>query len=110
MPPTSPALDIILTVGDFSEQATQDDFCNSNVNEPRSSATLEALHTTLREAGGDSTEAGRPPAQKKRGRRRHMSADGRARVAEATRKRWAEKSSGNCGDRKEGEQARSKVT
>jgi hypothetical protein len=42
-------------------------------------------------AGVPVKRRGRPPGKKKRGGKRHMSAEARARIGEATRKRWAEK-------------------
>jgi hypothetical protein len=57
---------------------------------------IDRALTALREITGIGAPAattekrGRPP-QKKQGGKRHMSAEGRARIAESTRRRWAEK-------------------
>jgi hypothetical protein len=55
---------------------------------------IERALGALREIAGTAAPAakkrGRPP-KKRRGGKRHMSAEGRARIAEATRKRWADK-------------------
>jgi hypothetical protein len=56
---------------------------------------IERALGALREIVGSPVPAvkkrGRPPGKEKRGGARHMSAEGRARIGEATRKRWAEK-------------------
>ena len=55
---------------------------------------IERALQALREIGDAAAPAapkGPAPAQKKRGRKRGMSAAGRARIGEATRKRWADK-------------------
>ncbi len=52
---------------------------------------LEALHD-IEGTGSVPAQKQATPAQNKRGgRRRRMSAEGRARIAAATRKRWADK-------------------
>ena len=61
----------------------------------RQGEAIERALGALREIAGttvpDAKRRGRPPGQKKRGGKRGMSAEGRARIGEATRKRWAEK-------------------
>lgn len=67
---------------------------------------IERALGALREIAGAAAATGgkrrgRPP-QKKRGGKRHMSAEGRARIAEATRKRWAERRAAEAAAQKKG--------
>jgi hypothetical protein len=57
-------------------------------------ASLDRALGALREIEGTAAASAQGrgmPGKKARGGKRHMSAEGRARIAEATRRRWAEK-------------------
>ena len=59
----------------------------------RQQAAIERALAALREIEGieTATARGQERPQKKRSRKRRMSAEGRARIGAATRKRWADK-------------------
>ncbi len=52
---------------------------------------IERALAALRDIAPAAKKLGRPPGKKARGGKGHMSAEGRARIGEATRRRWAEK-------------------
>jgi hypothetical protein len=69
-------------------------------------AAIERALAALRDFEGEGQSAakrrGRPPGKKARGGKRHMSAEGRAHIAEGVRRRWAKKRAAEASARKKG--------